>query len=443
MFDKTAGRRVAILLAGVTLVAACATDAEPRPSPSPSEGNPSLPPSASPSAAVATPAAPSPTAEVGLAWIRVDDPDLVSRPQNGSMFGVIAGGPGAIAWGYVYATGPRIWTTTDGLDWTAATIDAANDADPDEGNPGEVLDVSAGGPGYVAVGSYFRAGGDGNTSIVWTSADGITWQRVAAQPTLARSTMSSIVSWKRELFAYGCANASPIDCGPQRVWVSSDGLSWDIIEPRLPAGTNTVSGVQASADQLWGLAWLDDEMLPEDADKPHVLVTSTDGRAWTPSTAPAVTWGAVYWLPLGWYATVAPWPLPAPQFTPPPIPPGQPDPGVYRSLDRATWTLVSKGLTNVGNDLIAVGGTLIMVGDDAAGDTECWAKCQATGWRSIDGGVTWQTIPADRVGGTMTSVAALADGTLVAVGRTVDGHGWPSTAAWVSSPTRRACSPCR
>jgi hypothetical protein len=34
----------------------------------------------------------------------------------------------------------------------------------------------------------------------------------------------------------------------------------------------------------------------------------------------------------------------------------------------------------------------------------------------------------------MTSVAALPDGTLVAVGRTVDDRGRPSTAAWVSPP---------
>ena len=86
----------------------------------------------------------------------------------------------------------------------------------------------------------------------------------------------------------------------------------------------------------------------------------------------------------------------------------------------------------VGEDLIAVGDALITVGDDAAGNRQCWATCQATGWRSVDGGVTWQVVPADTVGGTMTSVAALPNGTLVSVGRTVDDRGSPSTAAWVS-----------
>ena len=101
----------------------------------------------------------------------------------------------------------------------------------------------------------------------------------------------------------------------------------------------------------------------------------------------------------------------------------------------------SRGLAIVGEDLIAVGDTMIMVGDDAGGNVQCWAECQATGWRSVDDGVHWQEVPADKVGGTMTSVAALPDGTLVAVGRAVDDKRWPSTAAWVSPPTRAFVPP--
>ena len=74
-------------------------------------------PSSSPAPATAAPTTvPSPTpaatpaAQVGLAWERVGDPDVLMGP-HGSMYGVIAGGPGAIAWGEVYATGPRIWYT--------------------------------------------------------------------------------------------------------------------------------------------------------------------------------------------------------------------------------------------------------------------------------------------------------------------------------------------
>ena len=437
MFGFPAGRRLPVLLTVVGLVAACATGAGSSPSASVVQGTtPSTTSSVSPSVGPTTSPMPTiaPTAppDVGPAWSRVDDPDLVSKPRNGSMYGVIAGGPGAIAWGYVYATGPRIWTSVEGLDWTAATIEAVTDADPDQDNPGEILDVTAGGPGYVAVGVYFRAGGDGNTSIVWTSADGTTWERVPADPVFARSRMESVVSWRSELFAYGCENVSPTDCGPQRVWASSDGLVWNVVQLSLPEGTNTVSSVTPSADRLWGRAWLYDESVPAENPTAQVMVTSTDGRTWVTSTLPVVVRSPLHPLTDALYMTVAPWPLPAAQFTPPPTPAGQLDPGVYVSTDLETWTPRSVSLKTVGLDLIAVGDTLVMVGDDAAGNVQCWAKCQATGWRSVDGGKTWETVPADKVGGTMTSVAALPDGTLVSVGRTVDDRGWPSTAAWVS-----------
>ena len=436
MFELPAGRRLPVLLTVVGLVAACTSGAGSSPSASVAQGptpsTSSVSPSVGPTTAPTPTVAPTAPPEVGLAWSRVDDPDLVSQPHNGTMYGVIAGGPGAIAWGSIFGTGPRIWTTSDGLDWSRASVPAATDAYLKEHNPGEVLDVTAGGPGYVAVGVYFRVGGDGNTSIVWTSVDGMTWTRIAHDPVFELSLMEHVVAWNDQLFAYGCENVTPIDCGPQRVWASSDGLAWTIIQPTLPEGTNTVSSVTPSADRLWGRAWLYDESVPAENPTAQVMVTSTDGRTWVPSTLPVVVRSPLYPLTDALYMTVAPWPLPAPQFTPPPKPAGQPAPGVYRSTDLTTWTPRSVGLKTVGEDLIAVGDTMIMVGDNAAGNGVCWATCQATGWRSVDGGVTWQVVPADTVGGTMTSVAALPNGTLVSVGRTVDDRGSPSTAAWVS-----------
>jgi hypothetical protein len=402
--------------------------------------------SPSASAQLTTPPTPTPTPtaapEAGLAWNRVDDPDLVSRPLNGSMHGVIAGGPGAIAWGSVHATGPRIWTTADGLDWTRATVEVVHDADAEY--PASVSSITSGGPGFVAVGGYARDGW--NTSVVWTSVDGMTWHRVANDPVFARSEMDTVVTWKGELLAFGCALYLPMTCIEQlsdtvwdhhsRIWASSDGLTWEIIQPSLPSGVDGAEHPVLSTDRLWAVAARRQQAAVTDAALPWL--TSTDGRTWVDSDLPMIRWPTIaplYPLADATYTTVRSWPLPATQFTPPPKPAGQLAPGVYMSTDLKTWTPRSRDLTTVGEDLIAVGDTLIMVGDDAAGNVQCWAECQATGWRSVDGGVTWEVVPADKVGGTMTSVAALPDGTLVAVGSTLDDHGWPSTAAWVS-PTR-------
>jgi len=422
--------RYAQLAAGVAMVAVVATSAimlngragpagVPGASPTAGSASPTDTPRPTSSPSVAPTAAPW----VGLAWKQVSDPDLASSLPHGSIDGVIAGGPGAIAWGSIYGAGPRIWTTTDGLDWKSASVEAVPDANPDQKDPGSVADVTPGGPGYVAVGEYQRKGTSGNTAVAWTSTDGVTWQRVADDPSFANALMSGVISWRGELFAYG-AEAPGLEGGPQRVWASNDGLHWNVIDLTLPSGVTAIGLPVVASDRLW-------------ASTTGSYLTSTDGRTWVASALPVIGasygLGTLYPLADALYATVAPWPLPAPQFTPPPKPAEQPAPGVYRSTDLATWTPRSVGLTTVGNDLIAVGDTMIMVGDNATCPS---ANCVATGWRSLDGGVTWQVAPADKVAGVMRSVAALPDGTLVAVGQTYDEQISPHTAAWVSPPVR-------
>ena len=408
--------RYAQLAAGVAIVAIVASSAIMLAGRASPDGVPGASPTARPSASptdssrpTSSPSvAPTPAPQVGLTWNRVNDPDLASSLPQGSIDGVIAGGPGAIAWGSIYGAGPRIWTTTDGLDWKSASVEAVPDANPDQKDPGSVADVTQGGPGYVAVGEYQRTGTSGNTAVAWTSTDGMSWRRVADDPSFANALMSGVIPWKGELFAYG-AESSGLEGGPQRVWASSDGLRWNVIDLTLPAGVTTIGVPVVSSDRLW-------------ASTTGSYVTSTDGRTWVASALPVI--GALYPLSDGLYSTASMKPA------------GQPAVGVYRSTDLATWTLRSVGLKTVGLDLIAVGDTMIMVGDNAAGSAQCWAKCQATGWRSVDAGVTWQVLPADKVGGTMRSVAALPEGTLVAVGLTIDDRGSPSTAAWVSPPIR-------
>ena len=260
---------VCLVLGGAPVVAQ-----ETSASPAATEGPPTASPLplGSPTAAAATSA---PT-EVGLAWERVADRDLVSRPRNGQMYGVIAGGPGAIAWGGVYATGPRIWTSPDGRDWSDADVETATDAAPD--NLPEVLDVTAGGPGFVAVGSYLRQG-EALTAIVWTSSDGLSWERVPDAPVFEWSAMDQVVAWRDGLLAYGCEiiPSEPLTCGPDRVWTSDDGVTWTWTTPVLPEGSVRVGIVEPSSDGLWGIGYgSDGAFVDPDAPRPPRL-TSLDG----------------------------------------------------------------------------------------------------------------------------------------------------------------------
>ena len=113
----SAGRRLTVLVTVVGLVTACATGASTSPSAAclPSAAV-TVAPSPSPSPSVSPTAAPTEALEVGLAWNRVDDPDLVSRPRIGSMYGVIAGME-------LVGGSPTAWlTSTDGHAWARSDL---------------------------------------------------------------------------------------------------------------------------------------------------------------------------------------------------------------------------------------------------------------------------------------------------------------------------------
>jgi hypothetical protein len=98
-----------------------------------------------------------------------------------------------------------------------------------------------------------------------------------------------------------------------------------------------------------------------------------------------------------------------------------------------TWEPLAVG-PEVGSTVIEVSGLLVMVGSSGGGP-DCGIGCTAAAWRSLDGGRTWIAVPTDGSPGTMTDVAALPDGTLVAVGRVNKSPTSPIGAAWVSIPT--------
>ncbi|HEY5629191.1 MAG TPA: hypothetical protein VIR16_06740 [Candidatus Limnocylindrales bacterium] len=392
---------VALVMAVVVATAAVAGGVmslrQPVVGPSAVPSIPPAPPTAAPTIAPSTTPAPTPTPtptpapQVGLSWQRVTDPDIMMGPY-GSMYGVIAGGPGAIAWGEVYATGPRIWFTTNGRDWTKASVEAPTDFDPDQKAPGAVLDLTRGGPGFVAVGVYSRAQvvktDTGSTidrsqnAIIWTSTDGKTWQMVPNGPVFHDANMGNVIAWKGGLLAFGCAGCG-MEAGPTVVWSSTDGRSWTKFSPTLPAGSAVIGNVTATADALWGIGGPVPQSGDPNPPQARPTLTSLDGRTWTAAAPPATQ-------------------------------------------------LLSRNVT-------AVGDTLVKVGSATKGCSNEQGTCPAAAWRSTDAGVTWTSVPvtgtrpAGVTGSIMTAVAALGDGTLVAVGDDRSG-GYTATAAWVSLP---------
>ena len=93
---------------------------------------------------------------------------------------------------------------------------------------GIMTDVTAGGPGLVAVGNPggYLPTRDAlspfvwlDAAAVWTSVDGITWSRVPDNPVRSRN-VSSVITASSGLMAVGAD-------GPNAaVWTSADGIAW-------------------------------------------------------------------------------------------------------------------------------------------------------------------------------------------------------------------------
>ena len=108
-----------------------------------------------------------------------------------------------------------VWTSTDGLSWQRIEHDEALFSTSN----GQVFidSVTAGGPGLVAVG---RDGGR-NAAAVWTSTDGLSWHRVVPDESVtAGSHLRSVTVGGPGLVAVGR------DGDTAAVWTSVDGIAW-------------------------------------------------------------------------------------------------------------------------------------------------------------------------------------------------------------------------
>lgn len=349
----------------------------------------------------------------GLSWTPVTMPGwTVPDPGGSTMDGVIAGGPGAIAWGWAYGVPAQVWTTADGIDWQPAMIDFPADADPEYQEPGAVTSITGWGSGYVAAGFYHRLE-TGRRSLIWTSTDGRTWTLLPHDPVFENGVVSDLVPWHGELLAFGYVSAGAGGGGADaRMWSSADGVTWRAEALRLPASL-TMQFAVATRDGLWAYGATAGADTAGDGES--VILTSSDGRSWTTSPLPrwhvdleAPSGELLALLQVGWDSSGTP--------------------GIYRTGDHASWEVLSGDWAAVGFDMVAVGDLLVMVGDDS------------TGWRSTDEGRTWQAVRSDGPSGTMRHVAALADGTLVAVGQRVEDGSFPAPAAWVSVPVTMPAS---
>lgn len=216
------------------------------------------------------------TSEDGMSWSRVTHNEAAF--EGARMDDVTAGGPGLVAVG---GTGldAAVWTSTDGVAWTRVRLSPEATLWPD--TDGAMKGVAAGGPGLVAVGFAGRDP-EGTNAAVWTSPDGLTWSRIPHdERVFAHATMSDVTAGGPGLVAVGAAGHSPA------VWTSADGYAWTRVPPETAIfgsdgiDERSMNAITSIGTQLVAVGGAGDKhVLPP---TPASFVwTSVDGTTWTP-----------------------------------------------------------------------------------------------------------------------------------------------------------------
>lgn len=162
----------------------------------------------------------------GLEWTRVGNDSVFREIAAQSMMAVTAGGPGFVAVGAAERThqdDAAVWISEDGYSWSRVEDSAGAFA---TGTSTQMWDVTTGGPGLVAVG--FMGAVDTFDAAVWVSPDGTAWTRVIDDSLAGRGNaiMLGVVALDGgRLVAVGVdeSNGTPLPS----VWTSTDGLSWE------------------------------------------------------------------------------------------------------------------------------------------------------------------------------------------------------------------------
>ena len=232
----------------------------------------------------------------GLEWARVpsDEPyqacfgcvafgDLLVQAGDTPGSAVVAGGPGLVAVGAVPggSGGDRdaaVWTSSDGLTWDQVPHDETVFGGDDVQ---EMWDVVAGGPGLIAVGLDL-SGGD-RIAAVWTSADGLTWERVSDQESAlggpGDQQISAVVATDSALVAVGHENTTSDSNAV--VWASVDGFTWE----RVPDPESVFGDPDSAYQDMTDVAIVGSGLVAVGSDRSGgdsdaAVWVSVDGKTW-------------------------------------------------------------------------------------------------------------------------------------------------------------------
>ena len=271
----TGARTAVVLLAILVALTACGAapsdSAAPSGSPAPGASTPgsSTPGSASPSASPSE----SPDEPADLTWERLEIPQL---GQDSAVVDIVAGGPGFVALAISGPAATTILLSPDGREWSTAP-------QPEWSNAGLVSLVEADGR-LIAVGRD-TTDVDTDVAMVWISEDGVEWRRAPGGPDLEGAQLIDVVETDDGLVAIGGYPTQDA----AGAWTSPDGEIWTRAAPTDSFQHAFVWAVAAGGPGLVAVGWRRSDN-PTGFDP--AFWTSVDGSEWTLSATPEGAAGA-------------------------------------------------------------------------------------------------------------------------------------------------------
>jgi hypothetical protein len=270
-----------------------------------------------------------------------------------------------------------------------------------------VTGVTAGGPGFVAVGF------DGtDRALVWVSTDGLEWTAVPDSDVFARASMAGVTSSNGRVIAVG-RDLTSVDDERAAAWVSRDGFTWRRV------GSPELDGAQMINVVPGGLGFVAVGAMLEGADASAVW-TSVDGESWNlvPPQADfahsfmwSVATGGPGLVATGWYRN--------------------PEPSVafWTSADGGTWARSRQppnGEAFQGRSVVDADGTVVAVGELVTGGAAAvWSSPDGISWRMVSGAATFD-------GASLTAVTLIPGGIMASGYKGTDAAAWtsPDGEAW-------------
>jgi hypothetical protein len=204
----------------------------------------------------------------GLTWSRAEVPGLVGAAVINTESGwTVVGGGGLQG---------AVWNSRDGLDWEAASGEAFSSDTHDI----SIQDVAYDGQRFVAVGGSSARELRQERPIIWISDDGTNWEPIVDETGVfeipAADGIGSVVAGPSGFVAVGEERiAEGDDPAFGVVWSSPDGLEWERV--RLgEADTGRPMSITASEAGYVVLGFYS----ADDVTYGSRLWTSTDGKAW-------------------------------------------------------------------------------------------------------------------------------------------------------------------